>query len=141
MTRRCVPTILLTGSAVLLIGSQAFGDPSPYEPFQPIVLTDVPRPCASPARLGQPLMSAELMPLAAGTEWRGYGSAPIAVAPVVEYRLPAPVVAPGVPVEAFRPVVAPSVPNGYVVGRGLLGQAKLYKPGQPVRNALRYLSP
>jgi hypothetical protein len=32
------------------------------------------------------------------------------------------------------------VPEGYVVGRGLIGQPKLYKPGQPVRNFLRFIT-
>ena len=40
----------------------------------------------------------------------------------------------------LRPVSAPTVPAGYVVGQGLIGQPKLYKPGQPMRNLLRYIS-
>jgi hypothetical protein len=47
-----------------------------------------------------------------------------------------------VPVRALRPIVPPVAPApGYVVGRGLIGQPKLYVPGQPVRNVLRYLTP
>jgi hypothetical protein len=30
-------------------------------------------------------------------------------------------------------------PNSYV-GRGIFGQPKVYVPGQPIRNALRYLT-
>ncbi len=48
------------------------------------------------------------------------------------------------PVYVLRPIVTappvPSVPAGYVVGKGLVGQPKLYKPGQPVRNLLRYIT-
>lgn len=46
------------------------------------------------------------------------------------------------PVVTYRPVidVAPMPPAVYT-GRGLLGQPKLYVPGQPVRNFFRYLSP
>ncbi len=45
-------------------------------------------------------------------------------------------------VEVYRPVTCcpPAVPEGYVVGKGLIGQPKLYRPGQPVLNFLRYLS-
>jgi hypothetical protein len=47
-------------------------------------------------------------------------------------------------VQALRPVIvappAPTVPDGYVVGKGLIGQPKLYKPGQPIRNFLRYIT-
>ncbi len=41
----------------------------------------------------------------------------------------------------LRPVGAPAVPSGYTLGRGLIGQPKLYRPGQPVRNFLRYITP
>lgn len=50
----------------------------------------------------------------------------------------APTAAPlGVPVAT--PVVN-STP-GVVVGRGILGQPKAYVPGQPLRNALRFVTP
>jgi hypothetical protein len=41
----------------------------------------------------------------------------------------------------YRPVwpVVPMPPK-YIIGRGILGQPKLYVPGQPVRNILRYLT-
>lgn len=43
---------------------------------------------------------------------------------------------------AYRPIVPLfAVPRSYQVGRGILGQAKIYVPGQPIRNALRYLTP
>lgn len=38
------------------------------------------------------------------------------------------------------PPAAQAVPEGYVVGWGLIGQPKLYKPGQPIRNFLRFLT-
>jgi hypothetical protein len=42
----------------------------------------------------------------------------------------------------LRPILPlEPLPPNYEVGRGLLGQPKLYVPGQPVRNFLRYLSP
>lgn len=34
-----------------------------------------------------------------------------------------------------------SMPSNYYVGRGIIGQPKVYVPGQPIRNALRYLTP
>lgn len=43
---------------------------------------------------------------------------------------------------AYRPVYPLfAMPPSYAVGRGLLGQPKLYVPGQPVRNFFRYISP
>jgi hypothetical protein len=46
------------------------------------------------------------------------------------------------PYTSYR-TVAPvaAVPTRYYVGRGILGQPKLYVPGQPLRNFVRYLSP
>jgi len=35
----------------------------------------------------------------------------------------------------------PAIPPSYYLGRGWLGQPTLYAEGQPVRNALRYLTP
>lgn len=57
--------------------------------------------------------------------------------------------APGVIVTAppatrptLRPVIAMRpLPTTYEVGRGLLGQPKLYVPRQPVRNFVRYFTP
>ncbi len=41
----------------------------------------------------------------------------------------------------YRPTMpAVSVPRTYYLGRGILGQPKLYVPGQPLRNALRFLT-
>jgi hypothetical protein len=47
------------------------------------------------------------------------------------------------PAAAYQPVAAPAAAGckPYYVGRGLLGQPKLYMPGQPVRNALRFITP
>ncbi|MBM4089871.1 MAG: hypothetical protein FJ276_10685 [Planctomycetes bacterium] len=50
------------------------------------------------------------------------------------------VIAPPVAGPVPRPVIQEVVPNGYVLGRGLVGQPKLYKPGQPVLNFFRYIS-
>lgn len=51
----------------------------------------------------------------------------------------APVVAAPV---GYRPLVAlRPLPPTYAVGRGILGQPKVYVPGQPLRNFVRYLSP
>jgi hypothetical protein len=85
--------------------------------------------------------ASRLMPLPTPQQWRGYEPD---VATVIEY--PAPIISFSgpEPVRVLRPTAivppAPSVPDGYVVGRGLIGQPKLYKPGQPVRNFLRYIS-
>jgi hypothetical protein len=58
----------------------------------------------------------------------------------------APQVVPAVPAPPlhvnYRPVLplAP-MPETYYAGQGILGQPKLYVPGQPIRNLLRYLGP
>jgi hypothetical protein len=152
--------------AALICGVLAAGCAAPiagqtYERLQPIVLASSPCTCPNPARISQrPLvqranydsylspsvsenlqsvvMASEMVPLPSGPTWRGDAAGP--VAPVSAYTVPAPVVTPGQSVQALRPVTGPSVPEGYVLGRGLMGQPKLFKPGQPMRNLLRYLS-
>jgi hypothetical protein len=129
-----------------------------YERVQPIVLSGSPC-CASPARIAsQPSMpyrgasymspsvsecippvltASEFIPLPAGP------AQPVnadAMSPIVEYRMYAPVVPPAERETVLRPPSAPTVPAGYVLGQGLIGQPKLYKPDQPVRNFLRYIS-
>ena len=48
----------------------------------------------------------------------------------------------GSPLVTYRPLVPlVAMPRSYQVGRGILGQVKVYVPGQPIRNALRYLTP
>jgi hypothetical protein len=45
------------------------------------------------------------------------------------------------PHTVLRPVIPLASPQPtYYFGQGLLGQPKLYVPGQPIRNALRHLS-
>lgn len=52
------------------------------------------------------------------------------------------VAAPGAPVVTYRPLVPViPMPGQYYLGRGVLGQPKLYVPNQPLRNFVRYLSP
>jgi len=41
---------------------------------------------------------------------------------------------------ALRPTSS-AMPSGYQYGRGIIGQPKLYVPGQPVRNLLRFITP
>ncbi len=38
------------------------------------------------------------------------------------------------------PIPSPALPPNHYVGRGLIGQPKLYVKNQPIRNALRYLT-
>lgn len=74
-------------------------------------------------------------------------SAPLWLPPPPPTRGTPVVVTPGVaapvgPVITYRPVVPViPMPGQYYVGRGLLGQPKLYVPNQPLRNFVRYLSP
>jgi hypothetical protein len=157
------PSILAVVCGVLTTSYLEFATAQTYERMQPIVLTASPVYCQSPATISQrpvvrqavgssylspsvaesipsAIYASELVPLPAGPVRRGYSTTVAAPAPVVEYPVPAPVVTPGPSVQALRPVTEPTVPGGYVVGRGLIGQPKLYKPGQPMLNLLRYLS-
>lgn len=48
------------------------------------------------------------------------------------------------PVQLWKPVVTAAGPMpaaNYRIGKGLIGQPKVYVPGQPIRNLVRYLSP
>jgi hypothetical protein len=155
------PSIAAVICGVLTTSCTEPGAAQTYERTQPIVLTASPSRYESPARISQqPLVvqtfggsymspsvsesipsviaASEMVPLPAGPAWRRYSAK--VVAPVMGYTVPAPVALPAQSVQVLRPVTGPSVPDGYVVGRGLIGQPKLYKPGQPVRNLLRYLS-
>ena len=70
--------------------------------------------------------------------------------PVTYYYAPAanccpttayPYVAPR-PVVMFRPIVSLGpMPSTYAICRGIYGQTTVYVPGQPIRNAVRYISP
>ena len=115
-------------------------------------------------------VTSQLVPLPRGPEWRGYQATPASfratqttsqTTPATYQATPTPYQArpttvTGYPetvttlpptttsVRVLRPIVtvppAPTVPEGYVVGKGLIGQPKLYIPGQPVRNFLRYIT-
>ncbi len=69
------------------------------------------------------------MPMAAGG-YTGYAYAPLAAG------------TDGQTYFHFRPLI-PLVPPPpvYYFGQGVLGQPKVYVPGQPLRNVLRYLTP
>lgn len=60
---------------------------------------------------------------------------PIVQQQVVQLPVPPPQI-------VYRPILplAPQ-PESYYTGQGVLGQPKLYVPGQPIRNFLRYLGP
>ena len=46
------------------------------------------------------------------------------------------------PRSQYKPVVTfTRMPSKYYVGRGIIGQPKVYVPGQPIRNFFRYISP
>lgn len=62
---------------------------------------------------------------------------PYAYSPVPSPAVPQASPAP----RGYRPVLPlSSVPQNYYVGRGIIGQPKLYVPGQPIRNFFRYLT-
>ena len=107
-----------TSIAVLTCSSLAFAgwqDPgvAPPSVYMPAAESTLP-PTLGPPTLGPPACCPQVVT-----------AAPIAAVPI-GYR----------PLVALRPL-----PPTYAVGRGILGQPKVYVPGQPVRNFVRYLSP
>lgn len=101
-------------------------------------------------------VTSQLVPLPRGPEWRGYQATPATYQTTPTTYQARPSTVTGYPetvttlpptttsVRVLRPIVtvppAPTVPEGHVVGKGLIGQPKLYIPGQPVRNFLRYIT-
>ena len=75
-----------------------------------------------------------------------YAPATVAYPPATQYTMPnyaVPVT--GVPQTVYRPLVpiaaAPVAQPNLQVGTGIYGQPVIYRPGQPVRNAWRWLTP
>jgi hypothetical protein len=73
---------------------------------------------------------------------------PVVTPPVVTLPPGSPIAVPGCcpavtpATVSYRPLVAIApMPCAYEVGRGILGQPKLYVPDQPVRNFFRWISP
>ncbi len=79
--------------------------------------------------------------------WLPPPPAPVVTLPAPAIATPPPPItplaaAPSGPVVTYRPLVPViPMPAQYYLGRGLLGQPKLYVPNQPLRNFVRYLSP
>ncbi len=160
-----VTRIALAGVwAAVYLGAAREADAQSTGRVQPIVLTASPICCQSPAdTASEPVClpagdrtyllpqdqdpitltpsASVLLPLPSRQEWRGYESN---ATTVVGYSEPVTAWPTAQSVRVLRPIpiapTAPAVPAGYTVGRGLIGQPKLYKPGQPVRNFLRYIS-
>jgi len=144
----------------LLLSGQSVAQAQMAARTQPILLSES-ACCTSPARI--PVTSppreyrstsymtpsmAESMPTVvyapvagAGASFAPSESAPLGPpAPVMEYRFYAPVseTLATTPVPQLAP--DQSLPRDYVVGQNVIGQPKLFRPGQPVRNFFRYLS-
>lgn len=154
----------LMGLTILLCWETVRADAREPQRVEPIVLTTSPSCCQSPAALASEPMallrghytarvstirdsvdgvavSSQLQPLPASSPvCRNYTvcSTPTPAEPVTLYR---PTLG-GRAAPGTRILVPPvqSLRDGYVVGRGLIGQPKLYKPGQPIRNFLRFIS-
>ncbi|MHB8953900.1 MAG: hypothetical protein ACYC4U_13100 [Pirellulaceae bacterium] len=152
-----VSTVTLACTLLLMCGVQRI-EAQTYERVQPIVLTG--SPCGpSPARIApqpttllrgvsymSPSMSESIPPVSSASELVPLPMGPLghvsayASPSVDECCVFAPVVPLTDSVKVLRPTNVPTVPAGYVLGQGLIGQPKLYKPGEPVRNFLRYIS-
>lgn len=169
MTNYCNVVAILCGMCSLGWAERIAGQ-TYHRLEQPIVLTASPTACQSPARISQrpvvqytygdrymspsvveslpsSVAASEMVPLPAGPARRTLSSGPIM--PVTAYAVPAPTPVPAptlmpvpaaAPVQLYRPVTGPPVPEGYILGEGLIGQPKLFKPGEPIRNLLRYIS-
>jgi hypothetical protein len=126
---------------------------SPYR--SPIVLAHQPTPTTSPfvarhavryAASPQPSYATASPASFSAPAVVTYSPAQQTAAPHTVYR-PTTVVAnpvdcsPAPAIYTARPVyAAPAIPPGYYPGRGIIGQQKLYATGQPIRNALRFLT-
>jgi len=98
-------------------------------------------PRTAPSTYSQPRQP--LPPLPA-EEFRARDIAPLAASPACDAVPHIPAAAPQArpAMVTYRPLVPlVAMPRTYRVGRGILGQPKLYVPGQVVRNAFRYLTP
>ena len=93
---------------------------------------------SAPAASVAPTLTTTPGVISSTTQYETVGSVtPSYVAPA-----PAPLVVGVAPTVVYRPVVSPvAIPSAYYIGSGLVGQPKVYVQGQPVRNALRYVSP
>jgi hypothetical protein len=146
------PAASATAQVALPCGDRTYLSPEDRDPVRVIPVTS------------------QLVPLPRGPEWRGYQATPATyrttpttyqARPTTYQTTPTtyqarPTTVTGYPetvttlppattsVRVLRPIVtvppAPTVPEGHVVGKGLIGQPKLYIPGQPVRNFLRYIT-
>ena len=111
----------------------AFGqtcNPAANAAFYPPTLQPYPL-AVSPGYPAATAVSRPIVPLVAYPPAAGYVGRPIGPA----YPPPVPATAYNV----YRPTTPP--PGGIYYGRGLIGQPKAYVSGQPIRNALRFLTP
>ncbi|MFW6169398.1 MAG: hypothetical protein ACODAD_02830 [Planctomycetota bacterium] len=152
----------LLGMAMLLCFGTVQTSAQNVQGVEPIVLTTSPADSRSPAATASQLVAlphghytarvssdrdfaddafsaSTMRPLPGPGECRNYTlcSTPASPTTVTMFR-PTTVTAAPQP-HLSTPTVEP-LPEGYVVGRGLIGQPKLYKPGQPLRNFLRFLT-
>lgn len=122
MSRRVVVGAILTMACV---SSARAGDPVVRQPI--IVSAPTVWPSRPAVADRPPVLIMDPQPRATG------------VRPGQTYTpLPHPGYAPTMTYKPLVPMMA--VPQQYYFGRGIIGQPKLYVPGQPIRNVLRYLS-
>ena len=81
-----------------------------------------------------------MQPIAGATPYGGgYYGGDCCSATTAMVQPPAPAYAPAAGCSA--PVVLGQSPPNHYIGRGIVGQPKLYVSGQPLRNALRFITP
>jgi hypothetical protein len=130
----------LIAAAMLIFAANAYGQTivveSPVIPVQSEVVYYP--PATAPVVVNSPVVTGQ-------TVW--YSPAPASVAPALTVTgSAAPVVvayppsAYAAPVTVYRPTVVTPY-STYYLGRGSVGQPKIYVPGQPVRNAFRWAAP
>jgi hypothetical protein len=109
---------------IVLTSDQAAAD------FAPQLLPAEPNASLQPIPSGAPITTSLNAPC-------GCAAAPPLSNRTVFYASPVPP-----PVTTFRPVAVPRpVVGTFYMGRGIIGQPKLYVDGQPIRNVLRWLTP
>ena len=127
-------SLTAVAALLLLIGTHSVGAQTVGSPYAPIVPTCRIVPDGLPSAFAVP---------ASGQVPPPSSLAPSVVTPqTVDVPAGPPVAAPLTPADGVRPVLVRRPIRRYIwLGRGVVGQPKLYVQGQPVRNVLRFLMP
>ncbi len=134
---------VISGSWVVQPGADGVAPPRMVPITGATALEGVPASQLPPTLVGRPVVGQQVVsPQVVSPQVVGPAVVSPAGRQVTAYR-----VYPSAGVQTWRPVTSPPAPvaarptRPVYMGRGLIGQPKLYVEGQPLRNALRFLTP